>query len=414
MRLGPLILAAVATTGTAASAWGQTVPSPPTSASREFKIGLRSTVAYETNVARANATTANSRALVPEDVYVLPQATASVSQPIGQQVLFLTGSAGYAFYRHNTRLNRQRIDLSGGAAARYFSCQETLFGSYKAAQSDLEDLDAGTSKNLQRSSGVGVGLSCGRPNGIQGSVSAQKVQSKNSAATRATSDTDSQIFAVTVAYGRPSLGTASLVYSYADSQFPNRVLPGRPIGDGFFTETIGLGYQRSISSRLQVSGNLSRTNLKREFAPPGLPLKLSSTTYAASAQYRPSSRLSVELDAARSIRPSQRTGKLYDINTAYNGVIRYDVGTRITVAVGDSYSRANSNTDTSAPLPTPTPVPLQVITKSHSNSVFGSITYRQSDRASFVLDVRQEDRKTDLPQFNYTDTRVGLTADFQF
>lgn len=407
MRLKPLILFAIATTGAASSAHAQGMPAVPTAAgSREFHFGARTTVTYETNVARANAATAATRGIEPEDVAIRPEATVSISQPLGQQMLFLKGSGGYDFYRRNTQLNRQRVDLTGGAAARLLSCQETVFGGYRAAQSELQDLDLGSSKNLMQTTSVGAGLQCGRPNSLQGNLVVQKQQVKNSAASREVSDADNKSATAMLSYGRPSLGTAMLLFGYSDAQFPNRVLPARPVGDGFFTQTVGLGYERAFGSRIHVNGMLSRTKLKREFAPAGLPLKLTSTTYLATAEYSPSSRLKLTVDAARDVRPSQRTGKLYDINTSYGGVLRYKLGTRITVAGGDRYERIVSNTDTASA--------LAVVTRSRTNTIFGSVTYRQSDRTSFLLDVRHEDRKTNLPSFDYTDTRVGLSADVTF
>jgi hypothetical protein len=407
MRLKPLILVAVATTGAASSAQGQTMPTVPVvAAKREMLFGVRAGVTYETNVAHANAAAAAARGLEQEDTSFRPQATVSIAQPVGQQMLFLQGSGGYDFYRRNTRLNRERIDVTGGGFARLLSCQETLFSGYRAQQSELQDLDLGTTKNLQQTSSLGLGVQCGRPNSLQTSVIVQKQQIKNSAETRKISDADNKSAALAISYGRPSLGKATLLYSYADAQFPNRALPGRPIGDGFFTETFGLGYERKFASRLKLSGVLSRTHLKREFAPSGLPLKLTSTTYAATAEYRPSRRLQVTAEAGRQVRPSQRTGKLYDIATLYSGVVRYNIGTRFTLSAGDNYERVNSNTDTASV--------LDVVTRSRSKTVFGGVTYRQSERASLLFDVRQEDRTTNLPSFNYTDTRVGLEAAFKF
>ncbi|MBL8770969.1 MAG: outer membrane beta-barrel protein [Phenylobacterium sp.] len=407
MRLRPLIFVAVATAGASFQAAAQVMPTVPAAAAqREVKIGVRAGVTYDSNVARADRATAIARDIKAEDYTFRPQAVVSITQPVGQQMLVLQGAGGYDFYRHNTRLNRQRVDVTGAGVSRVLGCQETVFASYRASQSELQDLDLGTSKNLLKTNGVGVGIACGRPDSLQGNIVVQKTQAKNSAGTRKLSDSDGKVLAMTLAYGRPSLGTATVLYTYSDAQFPNRIIPGRPVGDGFFTETLGLGYERQFGQRILVSGMVSRTELKREFAPPGLPLKLTTTTYVGSAEYRPSNRLTISADVARQIVPSQRTGKLYDITTAYNGVIRYELGTRFTISAGDSYLRSTSNTDTISA--------MSVITRSRANTIFGSIAYRQSERTSFLFDVRQEDRKTNLVNFNYNDTRVGLSAEVSF
>ena len=55
-----------------------------------------------------------------------------------------------------------------------------------------------------------------------------------------------------------------------------------------------------------------------------------------------------------------------------------------------------------------------VVTSARTKSAFASVRYAQSRRANLVLDVRYDDRNTNLPDFNYTSTRVGLTAEIGF
>lgn len=406
MRLRPLVLGTVLAAG-ASSAFAQSQPQvPAVEPKREYDLGLNVSGYYETNVSKSNKATALQRGIEQEDYYIRPQAIASIVQPLGQQALFIRGLAGYDFYDKNDQLNRQRYDVSGGGMAMYFGCREVAYANYREQQSELTDLDAGTTENTQKVTGGGFGLECGRNTGPQGSVVLQKQQSKNSAATRKTSDADNQVALVTLGYSRPSLGTLTLIYNYSDSQFPNRVIPDRPVGDGFFTETLGVGVERKFGSRLRFSGNFGRTELKREYAPPGLKQKLNVTSYSAEAEYKPGSRINVLITGAREVKPSERTGKLYDVAETVEGTVRYRFGTRMTFSVGYRYADVTSNVDTSQN--------ANVVTSSITNTASAGFVYRQSEKASLLLDVRHEDRETNIPSFDYKDTRVGLTAIYNF
>lgn len=407
MRLGPLVLGTVLTASTGASAWAQQQPQVPAVAgAREIKLGVRVSGYHETNIAKASAATAAARGVDRKDEYLRPLITGSVAQPLGQQVFFIQGGAGYDFYRRNSQLDRQRYDVTGGGAGRLGPCQSSAFGQARQQQSDLMDLDAGTTENRQRTTGVGVTMQCGRATGLQGGVILQQTQSKNSAATRRVSDADNRAVVATLSYVQPTLGTLSLIYNYSDSQFPNRIIPTRPVGDGFFTETFGVGLERDFSTRLTVLANVARTELKREFAPPGLRQKFTATTYSAGVSYRPGDRIELAANARRDVRPSERTGKLYDISTVVDGLARYNFGTRFRVSVGHSYSDVNSNVDTSQN--------ANVITSAKTHATTAAVQYRQSERASLIFDVRREDRKTNLPTFNYKNTRFGITAEYNF
>ena len=73
---------------------------------------------------------------------------------------------------------------------------------------------------------------------------------------------------------------------------------------------------------------------------------------------------------------------------------------RILVTLGAKRENTDSNTDSSAD-----PLQALFITNSRTNIGYGSIRYRQSSHATLSLDVKREDRKTNVPIFNYVDTR---------
>jgi hypothetical protein len=407
MRLRPLALGLLFCAGGGTAAWAQQAPQmPEAGGARTMQVGLRLAGSYDSNISRSSKALALSRGLSQDDYLLTPAITANILQPLGRQAIFLQGSAGYDYHRYNSQLDRGRADITGGGYAAFAGCREGVTANYRASQSDLATLDVRTTKNLQQSTGVSVALDCSRPNGLSGSVVAAHVDTKNSADVLTESDLTTENVGVNVIYGNPTLGYVSLTYAYATTEFPNRIIPGRPIGDGFFTETIGGGYERNFGTKLTVAGQLSRTELKREFSAPGTPLKTNGTTYAANVEYRLGSRIRLRASANRAFVPSQQVGKTFDRNTDLQGSITYNLGSRFVLNAGYDRKDLKSNGDTASN--------LIVVTNSRTKAAFGAVTYKANRRASLVLDLRHEDRKANLPSFNYTATRVGLTAAYSF
>ena len=170
--------------------------------------------------------------------------------------------------------------------------------------------------------------------------------------------------------------------------------------------TIGVSAQRSFGSRLSVNLAASRLKLKREFAPPGFALVLSGTTYGGGVSYNIGSRIAVSANANRSIRPSGRPGKLYDIAQGANVAVNYRLGSRFDIILDQSFNKVVSNQDTLTP--------LLVITSSRVKTTTATINYSQSSRLNIGLSLRHDDRQTNLPQFDYTSTTVGLRAGTTF
>ncbi|MBL8554519.1 MAG: hypothetical protein JNL41_09595 [Phenylobacterium sp.] len=401
-----LALGAAVGTAAAGASIAQQMPAI-TVGQRVLEFGASAQAFYDSNVARGSDALARRRGLEKDDTTFRPSVSANIVQPLGQQAVFLTGSAGYDFHRKNTRLDRGRADVTGGATGRVGPCQPLITAGYRAGQSDLADADDLTVRNLQQSTSVQTGLTCGRPigPGLQAMVGRQQV--KNSAALRKTSDADTETASVSLTYTHPSLGQAGVIWNYSGTEFPNRIIPGRPVGDGFFTSSYGVSYSRNFGPRLTVDGLAQRTQVKREFAPPGTPRKFTSTTYGANAKYRFGQRIEVEAHALRQVKPSNRPEKLYDVVTSGEVLANYRLGSRYKINLGHRIEDLDSNADLSASA-------RPVVTASRTNTTYGGVTYRQSDRLSFIFDVRHERRKTDLPDFNYSSNRIGITANVGF
>ncbi len=346
------------------------------------------------------------RGIEPKEYTLIPRVNFNIVQPLGRQMVYVNGGAGYQLHRENDQLDRVQANAAGGYVASLGACQASATSSYRVAQSDLALLDTPRVKNLTESTTIGASTQCGSAQGLIGAVNVQRIENHNSAKFQREADSDTELLGVQVGYGNPSLGVFRLIYNYSQSEFPNRVSPGRPIGDGFFTQTFALSAERGLGSRIKLGASAGRTMVKREFAPPGVDQKFASTTYSAQASYKLGSRMTIDLQGDRAVQPAGRPGKLYDITT--NGSISgaYNLGTRYLVTLGHDIRDVKSNADTSA-------LGL-VVTKSRTNSTFASIRYTQSRRASLTLDVRYDERNTDLPEFDYSSTRVSLSADIGF
>lgn len=407
MRVKSLALGAILGVSAGSVAHGQQAAQlPVVGAERQFQFEGRVNAFYDTNISRTSKAAAVGRGVNPEDWVVTPGVAASIVQPFGRQRLFLDGSAGYDFHRRNSKLDRGRYELTAGGAASLGVCRPMAFGTYQAFQSDLADVDLGTVSNLQQATGVAAALDCGRPIGLSGSVVVRRVDTKNSAATMVLQDNTAETMVVGLRYGNPNLADVSLLWIYANNEFPNRIIPGRPVGDGFWTQTVGAQVERKLGARINATAAVARTYLKREFAPPGEQLDFSTNTYEGSLSYRAGTRILAELIGSRQVKPSNRPGKLYDVAENLEGRVRYRLNPRVNLVAGHIYADVASNVDTIGA--------RQVLTNSRTNTTYGTIEYRGFQRASVQFQVRYEDRDTNLPVFNYSATRVGVTTTVGF
>ncbi|WP_430425434.1 hypothetical protein [Phenylobacterium sp.] len=373
---------------------------------REWKVGVRAESYYDNNISRSSSLLTSQRNLSKDDYVLLPAVTATLVQPFGRQSVFLNGDVGYAFHRYNDELNRRRAKVSGGVGGILGPCRPVLFGSYQAAQSDLANLDVGTTKNLQQVFATGVGAQCARSSGPGASFMVQRSDVKNSALRVKESDTTTEVANVQLLYSRPTLGTFSAGFGYSSSEFPNRIIPGRPVGDGFFTQSYFVGYSRKIGQRLTVSGQGGLTHLKREFSPAGVDQSFNSKTYSADVTYGLGERIEFEVRGSRNITPSQQVGKTFDKTTKADALVRYKAGDRLSLEGGYSWQKINSNADTASA--------LLVVTDAETDAIYGNVSFSPNDRLSLSLNVRYEERDANLPQFTYTATRIGVSAQTSF
>lgn len=404
MRLRPLALGAILGVMAGSSAMAQAMPN--IEAKRQTDIGLRLAVFHDSNISRSNPVVAASRGIRQEDYTYRPQATFSLVQPIGRQALFLQGAAGYDFHQYNSKLDKRRVNVTGGGIATLGICKVALTGAYSASQSELDELDGTVGQNLQETTTESGVVACGRQRGFNAQFAGNHQDVSNSAARQQTADHTSDSGTVALGYGNQTLGKAGVMFAYAVQDFPNRLSARGSVGDGYLTRTLGVNYEKNFGSKLKIAGGVGATMVKRDSSPVGVPLKFTSTSYTGLISYAVSKRLSLTADTSKSVTPSNRAGKLYDIATTTDVLANYKLGTSFTLSGGGRIADTNSNVDTTVPGP--------VVTNARDKAIFASIRYRQSEHASVAFDVRQEHRKTNLPTFDYSNTHFGLTLDVSF
>ena len=407
MRLGPQAIgtALFATICNPALAQ-EAAQMPAVAAQREWSGKVSATVLYDTHIARSSHAAAALRQIKPEDAIFTPRVSVNFAQPIGRNVAFLRGGAGRDYHRENPQLDRPRFDLTGGYINQMSQCRQSVFGSYRGNQSDLSDLDGFSVSNFQETTAFAVGVECRLNSGFGGSMTAQRLNRGNSSRVQREVDMTGESLSASASYQRPQLGSIGLFYTYSDSEFPNRILPGRPVGDGFYTDTRGISLEREFSSRLTVGASAARTAIKREFAPAGIDLKSSGTTYTGNILYRFGRRIEFLADGNRSIRASSGVGKLYDTVTSAGLRATYRQRPRIDTVLGYRFTNVDSEVNMVSPLLT--------ITQSETHSVYGSIRYRLRTQGALLLTLAHDDRNTNLPSFTYRSTRMGLTAEVGF
>ncbi|MGJ3628667.1 hypothetical protein AB5I41_20335 [Sphingomonas sp. MMS24-JH45] len=79
----------------------------------DVAIDLSLDVRHDSNVVRSSADRAAARGLVRSDQRATPSIDLILARPLGRNRVQIVASAGYDFYRRNSRLNRERLSLIG-------------------------------------------------------------------------------------------------------------------------------------------------------------------------------------------------------------------------------------------------------------------------------------------------------------
>jgi hypothetical protein len=383
---------------------GEAVAQPafqaPPEGGRRVQIELRGRAEYDDNVARGKDVVASLRFVRQDDYIYSPTAAVDLNLPVGRQSLFLRGSAGYRFYQYNTFLDRERIDLQGGATATAGRCGGMVAGAYGRRQSDLEDLNVGTTKNVQTVVSESVNLVCSIGVGLGQSLSVQHVEQTSSSDEAA--DSSSWNVSGALGYSNRSLGSLSLIGSYATISYSNQPA-ALNVSNGYDMYAAGLRYERPFGSRL--NGRVAVQYFSTQSDGPTA-TEDTGLLGEAALTYRATARLRTELAYSRGVTPSVRNGADYvlDETLALDG--SYSFSSRTSLRLGVlQVSRDWKGDETARP---------DAVTSERRRAVFGVLSFKIGDNGSLSLDARHERRKADVDAFEYTANRVAVTAAASF
>ena len=368
-------------------------------------ISVQFAATYYTNVAGSSDTLAALRGLKAEDVVYAPSVNLNLVEPLGGATLFLSGYAGYDFHQRNTILDRERINIQGGANTRLAICDTTLSGAYSRSQSDLTDLITVATENTQQTITAGLDATCNTGGRLIPSFGVAQSWSTNSAVQYLTQEYESTAANAALAYNAGSLGTFSLIGSYSRTDYPNRIflLPTGPQTDGYSMYAGGVRYENDIMSNLNLAASVSGTRLETDN---NIGAGFEGITYDATMTLRASSRMNFNVGLSRATRPSMYLNSSYSVAESYFAGVDYVVSARIKAAITASYTQSDYAGGAL--------VSGFNITDQTLRSVMGSLSYTISPTFSASLNAGYTQRDANVVGYSYSGAQVGLSLSKAF
>ena len=241
-KIAPALGLSLLSLGGAAGA--QTLPE------RRLDIGVTVVNSYDTNILRlpegATAPPGQSR----NDVRATPSITIDIEQPLGRQSIFLSGSAGYDFYRENDQLERERIELTGGTNLNLQSCGSRLAATYGRQQSDLADILPGEREvNTQTRTLYRAQIGCRGFGPLEPTFTYERERVENSDPFRRNGNTTRDDYGVGLNYDRPVFGKVGIRAAYSDARYDRTAELAPGLTNGIKAYSAELTFERRLGSR---------------------------------------------------------------------------------------------------------------------------------------------------------------------
>jgi len=356
-------------------------------------------ITYDTDVARSDAATAALRGLVQQDEIYEPDANLDLVKALGSQSLFLNGLVGYQFYGHDTILNNQHVDLTGGADLRVAHCEAALADEYAARQNDLAEITTTIVKNRQTVETVSFDGDCARAVGFTPYINVSGSWSSNSNPEMITTDYRNLVVGGGLAYQRPTFGRLSIFGQYVRTTFPNRLVPVGAVAqvDGYQLYSGGFKFERRLG-RIEGTFQLAYTDLQPDISGEA---KFNGLTYLGDLAWHATSRLTGKAHIERDTQPSVELGSAFTRQNLYSLELDYRFTSRLNVAAGASEDDARFE---GAAI-----IPGIDLTSSNTTDYYGNVQLQFARRFSLTLDAREENRRANLVALSYASTRISAT-----
>lgn len=377
------------------------------------RIGLTAVaqVRHDSNVAHASAARAAARGISQSDQRFSPNMKVDIGLPFGAQNFSLSGGIGYDFYRRNTRLNRERIQLNSALAMHFARCNPSLNSMVNRRQSDLADSGAtagvgvGTVRNTEMQWSVGGTLSCGKSFGLRPTVGYTYQKENNSALQRKITDKNISTYMVGMGYVHPSIGDIQLFAQQRDTRYDNQILANGE-ENGTRQRSYGVSFSRNIGSRFQGAVSVSLSDVKsRQAGVAGF----NGLNWSADLTAKATPRLQVHAVVDRSISSALAIASNYNVSTNYALDATYAVSPLISVQAG--YSTTKRDFQGSFGVFSPGVTGQNLLSTDRKNILFGSINYNFSPKLKFILDGGHETRNANGSFYDYKNNRVALRAE---
>lgn len=413
---GAADIAAAQTTSTRPPSFGAAAQS--SRAARQIDIRAATDLTYDSNVFGVSNRLVDQGSIgsrSKDDFSLTPSVTLNILVPVGRQSLFARGSLGYDFFERNTQLNRERINLEGGANLQFLlNCQSQVSATFNRNRSNAGDVFATTPDpiavraNTEERTSFGGQAQCGGIAGISPSFGYRHSVVRNTSPFFRFNDSDQDSFDGSLGIQRPSLGRLSLYGSYAKSTFLNRNIfgvpdiffPGLP-RDGVSSYSAGGRFERSIGSR--ASGSVS---IGYSWVNPNSfqTERFRGNSYALSLSLRPNDRFTVDLVASRAADISNTVFSSFAVTELYALNGSYRLTPNIVFNFGSSqqmrdFRGSAASVDNAA-----------FISEDKFTRVYGGLVYDLNRRIKLNGLVSQQRRQADNAVFDYRNTTASIGA----
>jgi hypothetical protein len=375
--------------------------------SQERRTTITASVAnlYDSNIAQASDAALARRGLDKSDFRVTPSLAADVYRTIGTGFVSLTGSAGYDFNVRNTELNRERIDTTAGVGAQVSICGISASGGYARRQSNIGDLNifvqnaSVASRNTETIASINGTIACGGTYGLRALLIGGYSDSRNSALARAGSNNHAVTYGGGVEYVQPAVGRIRAYAVERNIDFFRRDGTNYMGAPKVISRAATVSFDRDIGARL--SGRIALTYADVKSSGIARSPSFQGLLWDIGLGLRASSRLRFDLDASRSVDPSQGFNVDYIEGQIYGLKGTYAVSQRASLTL-----RAQHRTQTYRYSTTATILDVNDRT---TNAVDGSLRLAANDRFSFSFDAGYTKVDSDNTLFQYSSLRGGVT-----
>jgi hypothetical protein len=375
---------------------------------RDLGVFVSVQESYEDNVLRQPDDFPVIPGFSREDFRFSPSLNVNIEQPVGRQTLTLLGGVGYDFYRRNSRLERERINLQAKAnLAIGANCKPDIGLAFSRQQSDLTDFFSVTDfrlRNREQRVTFSTGIKCGGIVGLKPGVTFERSVVKNSSFFRKIGNFNQTAVGVSIGYTTPTLGELSLFGNYRRGNYPNRgSFTGRPdVNERVGVYTAGVRLQRDIGERLR--GNISLGYTVAEPSVAGT-RRFSGISGSADLIAQLGDPLQVVIGYSRTVQQSNQLDVSFTVNDSYNINATYRLNQLITLSAGAARTQRKLR---NSPL-----LQANLLGESDRSTQFsGGIQVTPNGPISFTLNGAKSIRRSQSGFFDFEASSVTLGVNF--